>query len=88
MAYESVELINTSGRRVRVAKRRVQHLLRQGYTRPEEVDEADEPDGYSDLSRSDLWALIKERGLDDQIEYSGASADDMVDALEADDEAS
>lgn len=53
-------------------------------THDTESEEGDDLDG---LSRSDAWALIKERGLDDQITYAEASADEMIALLKGDAEA-
>jgi hypothetical protein len=97
MPYKSEELINPHGRRVRVAGHRVEYLLGQGFERvPDEPEDtgtdegedtgADEGDALAegrldDLSKSDLWALVKERELDDGVEWSSSSKDDLIAVL-------
>lgn len=85
-------LINLSGRRVRVAAERVDGLLGRGFRRAEAVaprpatmpatEPAPAPIVLDDLTRSELWALCKQEGLDDRLTYRD-SAEAMKAALRA-----
>jgi len=87
----SIELINLSGRKVRVAARREDFLVSQGFTRPvppkpiarsTPADNDFEPRVVvlEDLTKAELWARIKEADLDDQVSYRDTK-DAMIEAF-------
>jgi len=84
---ESIELINLSGRKVRVATRRKDFLMGQGFTLPKpEVTVVDDDDFeppvivLEDLTKAELWARIKDAGLDDKVSYQDTK-DAMIEAF-------
>jgi len=86
---ESVELINLSGRKVRVATRRKELLLSQGFTLPGpgEPEPKVAGDDYEppviileDLTKAELWTRIKDAGLDDKVSYTDTK-DAMIEAF-------
>lgn len=63
---------------------RLLDLVGVDYQPGEAVDEDDEADTLADKSRSDLWSLCKEHGLDESegLTWTDSSSDELREALE------